>query len=564
MAIDRFDPKVRAERERQKQKEKKFDLPPGYQLPSAKIVGKRPPGTLLLNMLIKNERDHLDRTLPKWANIIDYWIVGVDDHNTDDSEEIIKKHLGHIPGEIVYVEFDGMGPTWSVLVKHGIEKYPQATHGILADADFMPMKDKLDKMELDIRCSKHMYTIWTQDHRNERKMDWIYRNIPGAVVRRRTHQILEVPELPDQEVFQTLIDLPVEEREGGWGDRSGENKNLKYIRWLEKDLAEYPGDTRTLYYLGYAHFDIYNQAKDGKLTQDHHDHLAKGVSYFKERAKNPDGNEEELWFALLKLGEIYERFYHDWNTAEKYYLNCSESDPDRADAWFYIGQHYRLRGEHEKALPYLYTAAKLPIPERSLFQWHYLYYCLSKLEYGRALTALSNQNKTVLKEALRLLNNANCAGGDVGNVGELQGLKDKIQLKIQTAASGGSGDPRVFAIRKLVTFFTKNIDQLEIALKKRFKGDISELSDIDLGDDRRPSVFNVVLKYIEKMQDFQQEVKSAKDKAAVSTCRNFRRASSPYLKFVKRQAETLKRLTDDDDLWEEWDQANTLLKGTCR
>lgn len=34
-----------------------------------------------------------------------------------------------------------------------------------------------------------------------------------------------------------------------------------YIQWLEKDLAEYPNDTRTLYYLGYAHFDIYNQAR---------------------------------------------------------------------------------------------------------------------------------------------------------------------------------------------------------------------------------------------------------------------------------------------------------------
>jgi hypothetical protein len=57
-----------------------------------------------------------------------------------------------------------------------------------------------------------------------------------------------------------LIDLPVEERTGGWGDRSGD-KNRKYIGWLEKDLEEYPDDTRTLYYLGYAHFDIFNQAK---------------------------------------------------------------------------------------------------------------------------------------------------------------------------------------------------------------------------------------------------------------------------------------------------------------
>jgi hypothetical protein len=31
-----------------------------------------------------------------------------------------------------------MGPTWTVLVERGLEAFPQATHGILADADFTP------------------------------------------------------------------------------------------------------------------------------------------------------------------------------------------------------------------------------------------------------------------------------------------------------------------------------------------------------------------------------------------------------------------------------------------
>ena len=43
-----------------------------------------------------------------------------------------------------------------------------------------------------------------------RNMDWIYRNIPGAKVERRTHQSLSVPEQPGQTVYQTLIDLEVQ------------------------------------------------------------------------------------------------------------------------------------------------------------------------------------------------------------------------------------------------------------------------------------------------------------------------------------------------------------------
>ena len=59
----------------------------------------------------------------------------------------------------VVVEFDGMGPTWTVLVEKGLELYPNATHGILSDADFTPVITHLDKRQLKMECSKHMYKI---------------------------------------------------------------------------------------------------------------------------------------------------------------------------------------------------------------------------------------------------------------------------------------------------------------------------------------------------------------------------------------------------------------------
>ena len=73
-----------------------------------------------------------------------------------------------------------------------------------------------------------------------RNMDWIYRNIPGAKVERRTHQSLSVPEQPGQSIYQTLIDLEVQEYEGGYQDRTG-NKSARYLQWLHKDLEEMPG-----------------------------------------------------------------------------------------------------------------------------------------------------------------------------------------------------------------------------------------------------------------------------------------------------------------------------------
>merc|ERR1711871_296948 len=199
-----------------------------------------------------------------------------------------------------------------------------------------------------------------------------------------------------------MVDLNVDEAPGGYGDRTGA-KNEKYIMWLEKDLLEYPDDPRTLYYLGYAHFDIFLANKESPQPM-HRANLTKGVQYFKRRVGLTKGNKEEKWFATLKLGEIYERFYNDWSIAKSYYTQATEQDAERADGWFYLGQHYRLRGEYDVSFPYLLKAAQLNMPQRSLFQWHHLYSCLSKLELGRCVSAnLNGVSRKNLKDTKRLL-----------------------------------------------------------------------------------------------------------------------------------------------------------------
>jgi len=93
-------------------------------------------------------------------------------------------------------------------------------------------------------------------------MDWIYRNIEGAKVERRTHQTVIVPELKEcpatdsqgNQISSTLIDLVIQEKQGGYQDRTP-GKQERYIGWLMKDLKEYPEDGRTLYYLGMAYYE---------------------------------------------------------------------------------------------------------------------------------------------------------------------------------------------------------------------------------------------------------------------------------------------------------------------
>lgn len=194
-------------------------------------------------------------------------------------------------------------------------------------------------------------------------------------------------------------------------------------------MEEFPEDPRTLYYLGYSHFEIFLKNRHAP-TQYHWDVLEKSVGFYKRRAA-VQGNFEEKWFALLKLGEIYERFYRDEDESFKYYQLCADQDPERADPLFYMGQFHRLRKAPLKALRHLDNAAKLEIPDRSLFTWKTLYTCLSKLEFARAVDLLPTFRPKVVKRALRYLLVATCVETeDDSTVEEYRNLIAKFRQQL--------------------------------------------------------------------------------------------------------------------------------------
>jgi tetratricopeptide (TPR) repeat protein len=332
---------------------------------------------------------------------------------------------------------------------------------MLADADFAPMVEGFDKMELDIRCSKHIYTIYTADHSNKRKLDWIYRNMPGVDVRRRTHQALHAPQMPGQDMYITEVrSLTVDEQPGGYQDRTGGSKGkaLRYIAMLEADLRDYgPNDSRSLYYIGIGYYDLFAAAlrEQGwsRLAKDDWDALASAVSHMKRRVALPPsddvGKKEERWFALLKLGEIYERYYGEQDTALQYYLHAARLDPERADAWFYAGQNLRLRGKAAASIPLLHHAASLPQPDRALFHWKLMYSCLPALDLARGMAHLVAQPgevfvSDVVASRARQAAAANVASAEVDAAGNLRisagvtddsvGYEDEVEYDIKTGA----------------------------------------------------------------------------------------------------------------------------------
>ena len=54
----------------------------------------------------------------------------------------------------------------------------QATHGIMADADYAPLHNFYDKNNLNIHASQQMFSLKSYGASRYRRLDWIYRLVP--------------------------------------------------------------------------------------------------------------------------------------------------------------------------------------------------------------------------------------------------------------------------------------------------------------------------------------------------------------------------------------------------
>lgn len=100
---------------------------------------------------------------------------------------------------------------------------------------------------------------------------------------------------------------------------------------------------------------------------------------------------------MVKVGELCERWLWDYDCSLDWWSRALAMDPDRAEAGFYLGQHFRLRrGEFKKALGYLRKAFALPVPNRFWLPFMSdLYGCLVPLELLQTMEGLDEAVDTL-------------------------------------------------------------------------------------------------------------------------------------------------------------------------
>ncbi|MBI2743264.1 MAG: glycosyltransferase [Chlamydiales bacterium] len=337
-----------------------------------------------LNMIIKDERDVIERCLGSVKNIIDYWVI-VDTGSTDGTQEIVKKFMKDIPGELherKWVDFAHNRNEALQLAKG------KADYLLLIDADeilqyskdfSLPSLDK-DYYHITVRqlgAADVKRTGLVNNHLN-----WKWRGV--------LHEVIETPEAKTYGLLNGVINI-CNAAVGARSKIPQKEKYLKDAKVLEKALKTEPDNSRYAYFLGQS----YLAADEYKLAK-----LA-----FEKRVTMQSPDPEETYRSFYSLGLAQEKL-EELDPAIESFFKAYKCRPTRAEPLFRIATIYRKKGNF--LLGYLLSkyALTIPYPTYDVCVEYMTYDYALLIEFANC-TLLSGKFQEGLQACMQLLANPN-------------------------------------------------------------------------------------------------------------------------------------------------------------
>lgn len=312
--------------------------------------------TVCLNMIIKDEKDVIKRCLGTVKPLIDYWVI-VDTGSSDGTQEIVRKFMQDIPGELFerpWVNFEHNRNEALALAKG------KADYTLIIDADDAFVMDDdfvLPKLEKEGYFIETNYsgTRYSRLQLVDNRFDWKWSGV--------LHESLGSTQARD---FATLKGIKqVITREGA---RSKDpEKFQKDAKILEAALIKEPNNARYVFYLAQS----YKDAQDNEL----------GIQNYKKRVAL-GGWDQEVFWSLLQIGILQERLKMPLETIAESYYKAYLYRPTRAEPLYYLANLYRNHGDFFSGYIVAREGLSIPLSNDLLFleNWAYDYGML--LEYS--------------------------------------------------------------------------------------------------------------------------------------------------------------------------------------
>jgi glycosyltransferase involved in cell wall biosynthesis len=289
-----------------------------------------------LNMIVKNESKVIRRCLDSVKPLIDYWVI-VDTGSTDGTQEIIKKHLKGIPGELHERKWRNFG-----------ENRTEAFELAKGKGDYILFMDADDTLEFEAKCAfppltYDLYNMWRGTKSfSYHKPQLVRGDLPWKWVG-VTHEYLGC----DQPYSSTIL-TGVKYRSGDGGASTYDPKKfLKNIKLLLAGLKKEPGNSRYVFYLAESYRDAGMKGR--------------ALEWFQKRVTMGGWN-EEVFISLLQIGHML----HDIGLPESMvidaYKRAHQFRIHRAEPLYYLAEIYNRTGNYSRAYEYLKAWEFIPKP----------------------------------------------------------------------------------------------------------------------------------------------------------------------------------------------------------
>jgi len=297
--------------------------------------------TVCLSMIVKNEAHCIEKCLESVKSFIDYWII-CDTGSTDNTEEIIKKCLEGIPGEIHHHEWKDFATNRNKALELSKNK---ADYIFIIDADDYLISQNHPFQNLNALIYKVLLQHGSvQYYRNQLIHNSISCKYVGIL-----HEYLETPFGLENKVLPNCYIFY-----GANGARSKDpEKYLRDAEIFEKALEQDSNNSRYVFYCAQSYRDA--------------NCLAKALTYYIQRS-NMGGWNEEVYVSLLEAAKLTERIRSfDSITVESAYLKAFNFYPKRAEALYYLSRYCRFKSLYDKAYFYSHIGTSINKPIEGLF-----------------------------------------------------------------------------------------------------------------------------------------------------------------------------------------------------
>lgn len=300
-----------------------------------------------LAMIVKNAGDNFENILNENLQFIDRWTI-LDTGSTDNTLDIIKKVLvGTKKGELYEEPFINFRDSRNRCLDLAGTK----CKFIICLDDTYILKENLRNFLITVRGDQFTdsFSMFINSNDSEYGSNRIIKSESKLRYKYKIHEVIDPKNninviVPKKEAY--ILD----HRSDYMEKRTMERKNYD-LKILFEMVEEEPQDSRPLYYIA----QTYN------LLEEYDNSL----KYFLLRVDHPDeGFMQEKVDACFEAARICNfKLNKPWEECEKLYFRAYELDKSRPESLYYIGIHYYIEKNFEKAYEYIKKAFEVGYPE---------------------------------------------------------------------------------------------------------------------------------------------------------------------------------------------------------